>query len=157
MPAGRSTVRQWLARLLRHEHGNAAIEFSILAAPLVLMVIGAADYGAAIYNKMQVQHAAQAGAEYAMKYGFSTTAIGTAVTSATSMSGVTASPAPVQSCGCASGTTITTATCGSICPTGLAAGSYVTVSAQGTYTTILPYPGIPSSIALAASSTVRIQ
>jgi len=153
-----SSICRRLAALWRHRRGNAAIELSLLATPLVLMLVGMADYGAAVYRQMQVQHAAQAGAEYALKYGFSSTAIATAVTSATALAGVTATPAPAQSCGCASGTTITAATCGSTCPaTSLAAGTYVTVSAQGSYTTIVPYPGIPNTFALSSSSTVRIK
>jgi len=153
-----SSIGRRLAALWRQRRGNAAIELSILSPPLILLLVGAADYGAATYRQMQVQHAAQAGAEYAMKYGFASTAIATAVTSATALTGVTATPAPAQSCGCASGATITTATCGSTCAaTGLAAGTYVTVSAQGSYTTIVPYPGIPSTFALSGSSTVRIK
>ena len=153
----RSLRSMRLTSLLRGRRGNAAIEFAVLAAPMVLMLVGAADYGAATYAKMQVQHAAQAGAEYAMKYGFSSTNIATAVTSATALSGVSATPAPAQSCGCASGTTVTAATCGTTCASGAAAGSYVTVSAQGSYTTIIPYPGIANTLSLSASSTVRIQ
>lgn len=148
---------RWLCRLRRHRGGNAAIELSMIAPLLVTMMVGIADYGMAIYRDMQVQHAAQAGAEYAIKNGFNASSITTAVTSATAMSGIAASPAPAQSCGCASGTTITTATCGSACTGGANAGVYVTVSAQGTYTTIVPYPGIANSFTLNAASTVRIQ
>lgn len=156
-PGPNREAHGWLRRLLRQCGGNASIELAFLASPLVLMLIGVADYGMATYRKMQVQHAAQAGAEYAIKNGFSSAAISTAVTGATAYSDITANPAPAQSCGCASGTTINSAACGSTCPTGAAAGSYVTVSAQATYTTIIPYPGIPDTIALTAAATVRIQ
>jgi Flp pilus assembly protein TadG len=137
--------------------GNPAIEMALLAAPLILLMVGVADYGTATFRKMQVQHAAQAGAEYALKSGFNATAIGNAVTNATSYSGVSATPAPAQSCGCASGTTITSATCGSTCAGGAVAGNYVTVSTQATYTTLIPYPHIANSFALTSSATVRIQ
>jgi Flp pilus assembly protein TadG len=148
-------VRLW--RLWRQRRGNAALEMALIGPLLVVLMIGAADYGAAVYQKMQVQHAAQAGAEYALRNGFVSTSIVSAVTAATNLAGVSATPAPAQSCGCASGTTITAATCGASCPAGGTAGVYVTVSAQGTYTTILPYPGIPSSFTFNAASTVRIQ
>jgi hypothetical protein len=111
----------------------------------------------AAYRRMQVQHAAQAGAEYAMMHGFSSTAITSAVAGATALPGIAALPAPAQSCGCVSGTAVVTATCGSTCPTGTAAGTYVTVSAQAGYTTIVPYPGFPSSFTFSAASMVRIQ
>ena len=146
-----------LARGHRRRSGNAAMELAFIAPTLVVMMVGIADYGMALYRDMQVQHAAQAGAEYAIRNGFNATSITAAVTGATAFAGVAASPAPVKSCGCPSGTTITTATCGSTCTAGSTAGVYVTVSAQGTYTTILPYPGIANSFTLNAASTVRIQ
>jgi Flp pilus assembly protein TadG len=132
------------------------MELALLASPLMMLAIGTADYGLGIYRQMEVQNAAQAGAEYARKHGFSTTGITTAVTAATPLT-VSASPVPAQSCGCPSGTAISSATCGSTCASGAVAGTYVTVAAQATYSTIVPYPGIASSYTLTASSTVRIQ
>lgn len=152
---GRLRRRPW-PRLLRDRRGNAAIEFALLATPLLLLLVGTVDYGLGIYRQMEVQNAAQAGAEYALKHGFAATNISSAVTAATPLA-VSANPAPVQTCGCPSGTTIASATCASTCANGQAAGYYVTVDAQATYTTILPYPGIPNSYTLTASSVVRIK
>lgn len=147
-----------LARGLRRQAGgNAALEMALIAPVLVLLLVGIADFGMAVYRKMQVQHAAQAGAEYAMVHGFSSAAITTTVTAATALTGIAALPAPAQSCGCATGTTVAAATCGTNCATGTAAGVYVTVSARGSYTTIVPYPGIPSSFTFTSASVVRIQ
>jgi Flp pilus assembly protein TadG len=146
----------WWRSLLRQCGGNAAIELALLTPPLVLLAIGTADYGFGLYQQMEVQNAAQAGAEYARKHGFSVNAIGSAITAATPLT-VSATPAASQSCGCPSGTTITAATCGSTCAGGAAAGTYVTANAQATYTTLVPYPGIANSYTLTASSTVRIQ
>ncbi len=150
-------MRMRLTSLWRDDAGNPAIELALLAPPLILLMIGIADYGAAVYRKMQVQHAAQAGAEYAIKNGFSATPISNAVTGATTYASISATPAPAQSCGCAAGTTITAATCGSTCAGGVTAGTYVTVSAQATYSTLIPYPGIANSFTLSAAATVRTQ
>jgi Flp pilus assembly protein TadG len=147
---------KWWRSLWRQRRGSAAIELALLAPPLFLMAIGTADYGFCLYQQMEVQNAAQAGAEYARKHGFSASGISGAIAGATPLS-VTASPAPAQSCGCPSGTSITSATCGTTCASGAAAGTYVTANAQATYTTIVPYPGIADSFTLTASSTVRIQ
>jgi len=154
--SARHAGMSWWRSLLRHGGGNAAIELALLATPLMLLAIGTADYGLGVYQQMEVQNAAQAGAEYARKHGFSATGISSAITAATPLT-VTATPAPAQSCGCPSGTAITPATCGTTCASGLAAGTYVTVGAQAIYTTLVPYPGIANSYTLAASSTVRIQ
>ncbi len=149
-----------IARLSRRNDwraGNAAVEFALLAPALILLLLGIIDYGTGVYQSMQVQNAAEVGAEYAIKNGFNATAISSAVTSATNLQGISATPSPAQSCGCASGSTVSTATCGSTCPSGAAAGVYVTVSAQSTYSTLIPYPGIPNSFTFSSASMVRIQ
>jgi Flp pilus assembly protein TadG len=192
----------------RRARGNAAIETAFIAPILLLMLVGIADYGRAIYAEMQVQSAAQAGAQLALESaanGFNATtvtAISGAVTSATTLPGITASPAPIVSCGCASGNSVgnaspagcpanttpvtggcavnagctgscavsctsiqpvptppappTPALCGSS-PNTYAAGLFVTVTAEGNYTTTIPYPGIANSFSLTRYSQVRIQ
>jgi Flp pilus assembly protein TadG len=142
---------------LRRKSGNAAIEFALIVPILAAMLVAMTDLGVAIYEKMQIRAAADAGVQYAVAKGWNSTAIQNAVTSATSMSGVSASPVPVQSCGCASGTTIAPAACGSVCASGAAAGTYVTVNAQVQYATLFDYPGLPNPMTLSAQSTVRIQ
>jgi Flp pilus assembly protein TadG len=137
--------------------GVAAIEFALVGPMLVVMMVCTVDLGSGIFRKMQVQNAAQAGAIYAALHGFTASSISTAVTSATSFSGISASPAPSQYCGCASNTGITTIDCTSTCTGGSTPGTYVTVSAQGVYATILPYPLLPESFTLTAQSTMRIQ
>lgn len=146
-----------LVSMIRDRAGNAAIEFSLALPLLATLLVGTVDYGLAIVEQMQVQHAAQSGAQSAMLHGFDANAITTAVTSATAQTGISAVPAPSQSCGCPDGGTITTITCGSACPDGDTAGTYVSVSAQAVYTTLMPYPGIPPSFTLTARSVVRVQ
>jgi Flp pilus assembly protein TadG len=145
--------------LTRSRDGTSAIELAIILPIIVAMIVPLTDLGMGAYAKMQVQNAAEAGAEYAAKNGFNAANIGTAVTSATSMSGLSANPAPSQSCACVSGTTITNTTAPP-CSTGCASGSegvFVTVNAQASYTLLFPYPGITSPVALNATSVVRIQ
>jgi len=137
--------------------GAVAIEFAILAMILVVMMVCTVDLGMGFYRKKQVQNAAQAGAQYAAAKGFSESSISSAVKAATSFSGISASPAPTQFCGCPSDTGVTSISCSSTCSGGAARGTYVSVSAQGTYNTILPYPLIPNSFTLVAQSTVRIE
>jgi Flp pilus assembly protein TadG len=156
------TMRHFLHRLTRRcpwidERGNAAIEFAIVLPMLMTMVVGTVDYGIAMTQQMEVQHAAQAGAEFAALHGFDSSQISNAVSNATALSGLSVSPAPTQACGCPSGSTISSVSCTDTCTSGATAGTYVTVSAQATYTTILPYPGIPNSFTLTGQSVVRIQ
>jgi Flp pilus assembly protein TadG len=156
-----AALRRSLQRLITNRddgiRGVAAIEFAVMAASLVLMMVCVVDIGMGFYRKMQVQNAAQAGAQYALLYGFEASSIANAVTGATSFSGISASPAPTKYCGCASTSGITSLSCSSTCADGSTPATYVSVSAQGTYDTILPYPLIPNSFALTEKSVVRVQ
>src|ERR1700757_1336311 len=93
-----------LALSSRNIDGVAAVEFAIIAPPLSLLLVGVIDLGMAIDAKMSVTSAAQAGTYHALLNGFDATAITNAVTNAGGPSGIVASPAPSQSCGCPSGT-----------------------------------------------------
>jgi Flp pilus assembly protein TadG len=153
----RSMFRRFSSRAAGDTSGVAAIEFGIIVPILVLMTVATVDLGMGFYRKMQVEGAAQAGAEWAIRHGFNISSISNAVTSATSAPGISVSPAPIQFCGCASGSGITTATCGNTCSGGVQAGTYTTVSAQMTYNPILPYGFLPSTYNLSSQSTVRLQ
>lgn len=137
--------------------GTSAIEFGIIAPMLVAVMVPLIDLGLGFYQKMQVEDAAQAGAQYAMAHGWNSTAIQNAVSAATGIAGLTASPAPTQSCGCPNGTSVTPAACGNNCDDNQPAGTYVTVSAQAVYGTLIPYPGLGNSITLTAQSMARIR
>jgi Flp pilus assembly protein TadG len=156
MMRGSNRVRTRLAALLAARDGSAAMEFSLAAPVLAIIFVPMIDIGMAVYQQMQVQDAAQAGAQYAMAHGWNSSSIQSAVTSATALS-VSASPAPSKSCGCPDGSSVSAASCGSTCSDGQPAGSYVTVSAQATYTPLLPYPSMGSSVTLSAQATARIQ
>src|SRR5947207_9317395 len=70
--------------------GAAAAEFVIIAPLMVLMFAGLLDLGLLAFSQMQVQHAAQVGAQYVMYNGYpSASAVQTAVESATSFAGLT--------------------------------------------------------------------
>jgi Flp pilus assembly protein TadG len=146
-----------VALLARAERGNAAIEFAIATPILIGLLVPVADLGMAFSQQLQVQQAAQSGAQYALLHGYNSTAISNAVTAGTTLSSVTAAPAPTQSCGCPSGTAITAATCASTCSNGETAGTYVFVNAQSPYTPALPYSVLGSSLTLTAQSAVRVQ
>ncbi len=151
------SIRGMLSRLISDNRGVAAIEFAIIVPMLVTMVVCTVDLGMGIYRNMQVQNAAQAGARYAMTHSFDATLISNAVAGATGLQGIVASPSPSQYCGCATNAGIAPITCGSTCPVGAVYGTYVNVSAQGSYATIVPYPLIANNFTLTAQASVRVQ
>jgi Flp pilus assembly protein TadG len=153
----KAAARSGFAAYYRGAAGNAAVEFALIVPLLVLLAIGCFDFSMGIYRKMQVDDAAQVGAQYAVVHGYDSAKISNVVVNATSFAGISASPAPTQFCGCPSAAGLTVVACNSICSNGLTSGAYVTVSSSGTYNTILSYPMIPSSFTLTGQGTVRLQ
>ena len=149
------TLRRLLSRSAHETSGSAAAEFGLTVPMLALMVVAVADIGLSVVRKMRVEDAVQVGAAYAVVHGFDASAISTIVMGGDST--ISASPPPTLSCGCAGGSSVTAVGCGSTCPGGATAGTYVTVSAQATYNTTLNYGVMSSSYSLNAQSTVRLQ
>jgi Flp pilus assembly protein TadG len=146
-----------LPALLGATNGTAAIEFAIAAPFLLLLLAGVASLGAGLRAKMEVGNAARAGAQYAALHGFSQSGISSAASNATYLSNVTVTSTETTP-GCTS-TTGGVASAGSAtsCPNGGPTGTYVTVVAQTTYTSILPVLGLASSMSLQAVAVARLQ
>lgn len=144
--------------VVANRRGVSSVEFA-LAVPLLVTILSLlVDFGIGFYQKMQVEDAAQAGAQYALLHGWNSDSIENAVTSATTLAGISASPAPTQACGCPSGSAITTvADCTTACSNGLSPGTYVTVNAQATYTPLISYAVLGSTVTLTAQSVARIK
>lgn len=162
---GRGRARRgwlgWLSALRRAEDGVSAVEFALATPVLLGLLVPVVDLGLAFSEQMKVQQAAQAGAQYAAVHGFDSTSISSAVTGGTTIS-VSASPAPSQLCGCISGSTVTLSgspPCTTACANGLTPGTYVTVSAQASYSPITPYSTYLNALptTLTAQSVVRVQ
>jgi Flp pilus assembly pilin Flp len=147
--------RKLLRRLLvDRRDGGAAIEFALVMPIAVAMLVLMFDLGTGGYVKARVESAAQAGTTYVEAHGWNQRGIVLAVREATNLPSVAVEAE--LSCGCVRGTDIVDAPCGSTCPTGAAAGAYVTVTASSIYAPLIPYPGIDRSMTLSASSIVRI-
>ncbi|WP_210317526.1 MULTISPECIES: TadE/TadG family type IV pilus assembly protein [unclassified Bradyrhizobium] len=148
----------WSVRAaVRDTRGAAAIEFAIMIPLLSLMVVSVSDIGLAVYRKMQVEGAAQAGAQYAIARGFDVGSISNAVTNATNSTAIIASPGPVQFCGCPTSRGVSAVSCGTVCSGGAQAGTYTTVSAQATYYTLINYQVVAATYTYNAQSTARLQ
>lgn len=153
----RPRPRPPLRQLIAADDGMSLIEFAFVVPILSILIIGILDFGMGLWHQMQVGNAARAGAQYVTLHGWDSTKITNAVQNATSLSGVSATPAPAQVCGCASSSSgVTTATCGSTCSDGTLAAHYVNVGAQASYSTILPWPGITNPMTLSATAIGRL-
>jgi Flp pilus assembly protein TadG len=167
-------MRQAIRRFLVGEEGiagSAMIEFTLVAPLLTVMSIYTMDFGLLHYRQMQVQNAAQAGADWAMaNHVFNAVAITAAVNNATNYTDITLptntlNPNPIVRCGCPlSGPppalTFTANSSPAPCPVcagGAAGGLYVTVLTQATWNSIAPYGLFGATRTLTAQATARIQ
>ena len=159
MPTYPGDFAQRVLAIFARPDGLGAVEFGFLAPILLMLTVCVIDLGNAAYDAMQVEAGAQAGSEYAAVHGYNVASIESAVTAASRLSGLAASPAPAEFCACptSSGSALTTVTCGSTCSDGSLAGTYVTVSATATYTTFIHYPALPPKFTFVNNATTRIQ
>ncbi|HEV2530981.1 TadE/TadG family type IV pilus assembly protein [Phenylobacterium sp.] len=141
-----------LRRLLRSEDGAAMVEFAFVLPMFLVMMAGLFDGARLINTSLQVQASAQAGAAYAAIHGFDSAGIQTAVAQATPL-GAQATPAPTEFVGCLVGKPIGQ---GDKCTGDNPLGSYVTVTAQASFTPLAPWPGLLWPNALTAQAMVRI-
>lgn len=137
------------------EAGIAALEFGLMAPFLVLLLVAATELGSSIYQAMQTQNAAEAGAVYASKHGFNVAGISAAVASATTAAGIAATPAPSQFCGCPIASGITEMACASTCADGTAPGQYMRINAQLTRTPLISLSGLVIPGTLTGQAIVR--
>jgi len=80
-----NVIRSWLSRCSPGDRGAAAVEFAITAPLLVILAIGAADYGAIMNNGSSLEGATRAVAEYARD---SSQCAGSGLASSTCTSGI---------------------------------------------------------------------
>jgi len=137
--------------------GTAAIEFGLMVPFLLILLAGLVEIGFSVWQAMQVQAAAEAGAGYAIKHGWNAAAISNAVVNATEATNITASPAPFEFCGCPAASGVTTIACNSTCTGGFAPSVYVQVGASMPHSVILSYLNLPIPATLTATATVRLQ
>jgi Flp pilus assembly protein TadG len=142
-----------LKRSLRETNGGAAVEFGITFPIFLILILGIAQYGTAVFQMMAVSNAAQVGANYAMINGSNPTTIQNKVNAATGIPAANVSVTEI--CGCATGSAVTNLGCTPPppnCSGNQRPGIYVTVTVTKEYSPVAP--GIPSP--LTASSFVRV-
>jgi Flp pilus assembly protein TadG len=136
--------------------GQAALELAGIVPVLALLLLAAVDFGRLYYANIEVSDAARAGAQYGSQSVITAAdAAGMkseAVKGASDLSGVTAT---AKQCTCMASTTVTK------CPTNYCASNpgatFVEVDTAATFTTVVSYPGIPHSVALAGKAVMMVE
>jgi Flp pilus assembly protein TadG len=169
-------TRFWPGRLpqalVLDTSGAALIEITLFMPVLVLMAVAIMNFGLGFWYWIEVENAAQVGAQWAIinaaQNGYSSGSIQTAGQDANNASQpsvfTTITVTPALKCGCPSSSGVTlsawTTSCatGAACSDGSYPGTYVVVTASGTFTPFTNYGSFfPASYPLTSTATVRIQ
>lgn len=169
-----SSIWQAIRGLADGDDGIAIVEFTIFAPMLIIMSIYIMDFGLYFFNRLEMQNAAQAGAQWAIATGlYNDAAIKVAAKNAVPahFSSTQISVTTNEFCGCPSSTGVAlydskkpsgTCTGTATCVVGAgteAAGNYVTVTATtvSQYKSFIPYGLFSTNPDITGTSTVRIQ
>jgi Flp pilus assembly protein TadG len=155
--------------ILLSPSGQSLLEVALLTPMLLALLLGAIELGRYAYISILVGNAARAGAAYGAQnlvLSVDTTGIQTAAENDFQNNGQNTSNLLVSSttsCGCDSNGTVTPASSCSTATDG-AAGTcasghwvvMVSVTASGTFNSLFNYPGIPKSLTVSNTATLRV-
>jgi Flp pilus assembly protein TadG len=143
------------SRLLKSERGASLVELALVLPLLMLLLMGAIDFGRAYYLAMEVSGAAHAGAEYGAQNPTDTTGMSAAAQyDAPDVANLVVAT-PTYGCECSDGTGFS-ANCANTpsCPASNVVYR-VTVTVSATYSPWFPWPKISSSMSMRSSATMR--
>jgi TadE-like protein len=157
-----SISRRAVRRLRGRHAGQSALELALIAPFLALLLMVAADLGRVFYLSIAVNNAASAGVHYAAQEGNAndTTGMETAACNDFGISGLatcekTLSLSATSFCECPNGSSPgAQVACTSSC-TDLRI--YAQVTTKASFSTLLPYPGIPSVPSVNGLAVMRVQ
>lgn len=147
--------RMSLIRFRKDRTGTAFIEIAILIPVILLLSCGVMDFSRVVYAGIEIAGAARAGVQYgALTPGHSgdtTGMVQAALNDATDL-GSTVTASASNFCMCSGSTVDCSSSCSGDTPDG-----YVTVTANYTFNTLIPYPALPQSIVLSRTAKMRVQ
>lgn len=150
-------ARPWLARLYRRVEGNAAIEFAFAVPFLLLLLSGAYDFGRGFNEKLRLDGAARAGAQYALynydKVEDSAGVIQAARDDADDTAGLL-TVTPVYYCTCLDATPVA---CGGSCTGGEVPLRYIQVHVSRTFDLMFDYPLIADPLVIQGHAELRLR
>ena len=169
----KSAYRRTLARTapvrstggrLKDQRGTQLVEMAVLSPFLVLLAMGATDFARVSYTSITLANAARTGAQYALQsstHATKTSAIQTAACNeADDLDPSTNCVITVTSqrtCRCPGASGVVACGATPACTANAPKEVYATVTASKTFNTLVNYPGIPASVPMTRTATLRIQ
>jgi TadE-like protein len=153
----RSTPQRWLVHLYRSVRGNISVEFALVLPFLLLLVMGAYDFGRGFTEKLRLNSAARAGTQYALAnynmVGDDDGVIQSARADAEDVDG-TLTVTPHYYCSCLTGGEIA---CGTGCSGGEVPMRYIEVDVSGPFEFMFDYPMTTGSMTLHGHAELRLR
>jgi Flp pilus assembly protein TadG len=141
--------------LLRGEHGASLVELAVMLPLFILVLAGAVDFGRAYYLAIEISGAAQAAAAYGSQNPTDTAGMKTAAQDDAPNVPNLSVTTPTYGCECADGTNYSAScTAAPSCPSNNEVYR-VNVTVTGTFTPIIPWPVVHSSMLLSSSASMR--
>ena len=137
----------------RRNLGAVTVEMAVLLPVSVLLLLGAVDFGRIYYEGITVASAARAGTSYgSLRQDLSTDTVRIKQLGEEDSTDLSEVDVVVERfCECAGGSEVG---CGTTCADG-APRIYLKVTAQKTFHTLFPYPGIPSEVTIQRIAYMR--
>jgi Flp pilus assembly protein TadG len=155
---------------VREDVGQSLVELALILPILTLLVVGGAEVGRLAYADIEVSNAARAGVAYAMQGHAWVAQSGNIETAAQqdapNLPGLVVDP-PVLACYCETSAGVTTAlascsaadanTSATSCASPSSIVIYVQVNTHADVDTAFHFPGIPSSVTLRGTASMRVE
>jgi Flp pilus assembly protein TadG len=137
--------------------GQSAVELALVTPVLIVLLLVAADFGRAFYTSIAVNNAARAGAQYGSS-SIVTAADTAGMQAAARTDGWSGLNVTATQCTCQTSTTVTEcSTLSATYCTNSPQATYVTVTVSYPFTTLVKYPGLPSSLTLTGQAIMQVQ
>ena len=144
---------------LGRREGQALVELALIMPMLILLLVGTAEVGVIAYASIEVSNAALAGVSYGAQShttaSDSANILLAATQDAPNLTNISATTA--LACTCSDGTSVTCATVGTKCVSPARIIESVTVNTSAPIDTLFHFPGIPATMTLTGSATMRVE
>jgi hypothetical protein len=137
---------------IRLSNGQTVLELALLLPLMLLLLVGLIEIGRFAYFDILVSNAARAGAQYGAQSLIQAADVNGIQTAAQSDGLATMTVTSTQHCTCVAGT-LGGCPAGGVCPRPLV---YVQVTASEKFDSLFNYPGLPNSMTLASTATMRV-
>jgi Flp pilus assembly protein TadG len=156
----RPLIYRWLRFARGSESGQALVELSVAGSLLILLLLGAIEFGQVAYSSIEVSNAAKAGVQYgAQNQGTASDTPGIQSAAASAATDLTitfpATPSPNPSCQCSDGSRMNSSCSTIVCPASTHIVETLTVKTQAVVTPMIRLPGFSGPFTLNGQATQK--